>query len=144
MGKTMEIDLKVRCFQESDFESLLNIDGKPSGRRKHKLQLVAKMGNVHCLVAECRGKPIGFVMYEDLGDNSYYLIQINAEPRRQKIGSFLMTNLFKEIKESHLSLCVNCINHSAISFYEKLGFVWAGFTRNYRDGQDKFWYTKKC
>ena len=40
----------------------------------------------------------------------------------------------------HLSLCVNTDNEDAIKFYESLGFKRTGFTKEYRRGQDKYWY----
>jgi ribosomal protein S18 acetylase RimI-like enzyme len=83
----------------------------------------------HLLIAEDDGKVIGFVSYgdcrdEDLADTGeIYAIYILEEYYGQGIGSRLMKEALKELKDPSLTVVwVLKENCRAIRFYERFGF----------------------
>jgi ribosomal protein S18 acetylase RimI-like enzyme len=134
----------LREYQSNDLEQILTMDNKDSKRRKDKFKVVENCDAFACYVAEEDSRIKGFVIIEDLGDGiSYYISQINAAEKRKGIGRRLMQYTFERIGTGkHISLNVNSDNEEAIRFYEALGFQRSGFTRNYRKGQDKYWYER--
>ena len=134
--------MNIREYQQKDLEHMLMIDGRSSQRRKDKLRLVECSPAFACYVAEQNEKIIGFIIMEDLGDGiSYYMAQINVAEKRKGIGRQLVKKVFSNLGPgTHISLCVNTDNETAIQFYESLGFQRSGFTEGYRKNQNKFWY----
>lgn len=133
-----------RTLREADVQELLAI-GSPSGEKRRRDKILACLALDHWsgIVALSENQhPIGFLIYEHLGKNSFYIVQINAAIKRAKIGTKLFSALRDEVPvHAHLSLCVNTDNLTAIAFYETLGFAFAGYTKGYREDEDKFWYT---
>ena len=143
-----EFDFSIREFNlEEDLESVLNFDERFSKRRADKFQRVELLDSYFSLVAEKDGDIVGFIVMEDLSDGiSYYLVQVDVSEkyRRLGIGTALIDNVFDIVgAEKRVTLNVNEDNLAAIAFYERLGFERCGETRNYREGQNKKWYTKK-
>lgn len=136
------MNLFVRPYLPSDFQRCLNFDGRASKIREYKLKRLELSEIYYGFVAEFNGEIVGFIVMEDRGDGiSHYMVQVNVKEKRQKIGTRLVVRVFETVKVGgHISLCVNTDNEVAIRFYESLGFKWAGYTRGYKKGQNKFWY----
>lgn len=133
----------IREYKHEDLEFILHrMDGRYSKRRADKFKLVENCDAFYCYVAEEDSKIKGFIIMEDLGDNtSHYMVQINVAKKRKGIGTLLVKHIFKKIGQGgHISLCVNINNEDAIKFYENLGFVKSGYTNGYRKNQNKLWY----
>jgi ribosomal protein S18 acetylase RimI-like enzyme len=137
----------IREYNPDDFQSIISdIPSSYLQRRKDQLKMVENCEPFFCYVAVDEEKIIGFVIFEDLGDGkSYYIVQISVAGKRKGIGTQLMNKVFKKIgKGSQVSLNVNTTNEAAIAFYKKLGFQKSGETKDYRKGEDKYWYQKCC
>jgi ribosomal protein S18 acetylase RimI-like enzyme len=135
--------MNIREFKKEDLEEILHkMDGRYSKRREDKFKLLDASDSFYCYVAEEAGMIKGFILMEDLSDDkSHYMIQINVAQKRKGIGRQLVERVFQKVGVgNHINLCVNTDNKDAIGFYESLGFKLSGFSRNYRIGQDKFWY----
>ncbi len=137
--------LRIREYQHEDLEKALNMDGRPSERRKHKFALVESIESFYCYVAVLTDEEIlGFVIMEDFRDGaSHYMVQINSAQKRKGIGRQLTQKVFDRVGVGgHISLCVNTDNQEAIDFYEAMKFTRSGFTDGYRKNQHKYWYQK--
>lgn len=133
----------IREYEPEDLEFILNnMDGKASKRRSDKFKLVECSDAFYCYIAEEDSKIKGFIIMEKLGDEiNHYMVQINVSEKRRGIGRTLVQKVFQRIGAGgHISLNVNTDSDEAIKFYEALGFKWAGYTKGYRKGQDKYWY----
>lgn len=133
----------IREYQSEDFEKIiLLMSGKYPQRRKSQLKMVENCESFSCFVAEDKNEIKGFVIFEDLGDNkSFYLVQISVIDKRQGIGTQLMRKVFEKVDTgSQVILNVNTANKGAIKFYKKLGFKKSGFTKDYRQAEDKYWF----
>ena len=132
----------IRPYVKSDFEKVLNFDGRASQIREYKLKRLELPEIYYGFVAKDDEEVVGFIIMEDRGDGvSHYMVQVNAKAKRQKIGTLLVIRAFEKIGAGgHVSLCVNTDNEVAIRFYESLGFKWAGYCRGYKKNQNKFWY----
>lgn len=132
----------IREYHPADGTAVLEFDGRSSERRRAKFRLVERCHeSFYSYVAEKDGKICGFVIMEDLGDGNHYMLQINTFPKHKGTGTKLASKVFERVGMGHVSLCVNTNNPSAIAFYEYLGFIRSGESKNYRRGQDKFWYS---
>ncbi|OGZ70296.1 MAG: hypothetical protein A3F47_01680 [Candidatus Staskawiczbacteria bacterium RIFCSPHIGHO2_12_FULL_38_11] len=137
------MSLQIRWCRPDDFECLTDFDDHFSQRRADKLRAVRYVHSFTCFVADDEGEIVGFMIMENLHDNSHYMSQINVKKslQRQGVGTQLVRKVFEIIGAGgHISLCVNTDNYPAIKFYESLGFMVCGFTAGYRRGQDKLWY----
>jgi len=135
--------MKIREYSPDDLEFILyKMDGRYSKRRENKFELVEKTDSFYCFVAEDNSEIKGFIIMEDFADGiSHYIFQINVAEKRKGIGRQLVEKVFEEIGTGgHISLCVNTDKGDAIKFYEALGFERSGHTKNYRKGQNKYWY----
>ena len=87
------------------------------------------------LVALDGDRVVGYVGSQSvLGEADMMNLAVSPDCRRQGIGQKLVERLICDLKEqgSHiLVLEVRASNHSAISLYQKLGFVQAGRRPNY-------------
>ncbi|MEK6884034.1 MAG: GNAT family N-acetyltransferase, partial [Nanoarchaeota archaeon] len=121
---------------------LYKMDNRYSKRREDKFKLLRNSDMFYCYVAQDEEGIKGFIIMENLGEGvSHYMVQINVAEKRRGIGRKLVERVFEKIGlGGHISLCVNMDNKDAIEFYKALGFRISGFTRNYRRGQDKWWY----
>ena len=136
------MSLFIRRYLPGDFAKCLNFDGRASKIREFKLKRLELAEIYYGFVAELNGEVVGFIIMENRGDGvSHYMVQVNAKEKRQRIGTQLVVHAFESIGVGgHVSLCVNTDNEEAIRFYESLGFKWAGYSRGYKKGQNKFWY----
>lgn len=134
------MDIVVREYRLEDFPAAFCVGGPGSGRRAAQLRKLKCSPPFYGFVAEAEGKIVGFVVMEDLGNDSHYVVQINSFPKRKRIGANLMRRVFAHVPGAHISLCVNTDNVDAHAFYRFLGFRRCGYTADYRRGGDKFWY----
>lgn len=133
----------IREYKTSDFQSIMSdIPSSYSERRKDQLRIVENCKSYFCYIAEDEGKINGFIIFEDMGDNkSFYIVQISVAEKRKGSGSRLMNKVFEKVgKGSQISLNVNTTNEAAIEFYKKLGFKKSGETKDYKKGEDKYWF----
>lgn len=129
--------MKIRDYRPEDLDSILNLDGKYSERRKDKmLGIESNPGRYYCYVGEDNGRLAGFIIMEDLkaGDSaSHYMVQINVSEseKRRGFGTLLVKRVFTRVREEasntnskkgRIVLNVNTDNEPAIRFYESLGF----------------------
>ena len=90
------------------------------------------------LVAEKNGKVLGYVGISCILDEGYITnIAVFPDSRKQGVGTALINKLFdlaEDLSLSFISLEVRESNISAISLYEKMGFIKVGTRKNfYRD-----------
>lgn len=137
--------MNVRTYCSKDKKEILSkIPSSHLRTRENQLQMAEYCDMYSCFVSEGDSGINGFALLRDLADGvSFYLeqITIQKEKRRKGIGTNLMKSIFQYLgTEKHMSLCVDTDNEAAIRFYESLGFLSTGFTKDYRKGLDKYWY----
>jgi ribosomal-protein-alanine N-acetyltransferase len=81
------------------------------------------------------GTPLGFILYQTVGDESEILtFCVRPERQRQRIGESLLRHAISTAHETgakHFRLEVAADNHPARQLYERLGFTIAGIRPNY-------------
>jgi ribosomal protein S18 acetylase RimI-like enzyme len=139
-------EVKIREFKHEDLEQILNFNGKFSKRRQDKFQRVELLDSYYAFVAEKDKDIVGFIVMEDLADDStHHMIQIDVadDYKRKGIGTLLVNHVFEYLAGKRITLNVNTDNFPAINFYKSVGFEECGSCSHYRENQNKLWYTKK-
>jgi ribosomal protein S18 acetylase RimI-like enzyme len=85
----------------------------------------ARDEGAHFLVAERRGRIVGFLHYDSEGpEPELHRIYLDPQHKRQGIGSALVRELHRRLPQgTTYILMVVAANHPAVSFYEHHGFV---------------------
>ena len=133
-------DLKIRLLGIEDLEAIAAIDEKVLGEKRRdywekKLQMMGEKASQVSLVAEARGKVLGFILGDVSGwefgvpDTIGWIDTIGVDPAHQKKG--LATALAKELVQRLKAIGVRTI-YTLVSWndWDLLQFFHAmGFTR---------------
>ena len=85
-------------------------------------------------------------MYTIAGEAQIMNLAVLPEYRRNGVADILMQTLFNVANEKNcdiITLEVDCVNESAISLYEKHGFVVSGIRKGFYNGKDALNMEKK-
>ncbi len=124
--------IRLREFQESDFEAMYELDQKcfdpQVAYTREEINFFVHRPTAITIVAEDAGQIAGFVIVDHGRPKSGHIISIDvAEPyRKQGVGTTLMRDAERRIREKErqaLLLEVAVENHAARQFYEKRGYV---------------------
>ena len=133
-------DLKIRLLKVEDLEAIVTIDEKVLGEKRRdywekKLQMMGEKASQVSLVAEARGKVLGFILGDVSGwefgvpDTIGWIDTIGVDPAHQKKG--LATALSQELIQRLKAIGVRTI-YTLVSWddWDLLQFFHAmGFTR---------------
>jgi ribosomal protein S18 acetylase RimI-like enzyme len=133
-------DLRIRLLKIEDLEAIVTIDEKVLGEKRRdywgkKLQMMGEKASQVSLVAEARGKVLGFILGDVSGwefgvpDTIGWIDTIGVDPAHQKKG--LATALAQELVQRLKAIGVRTI-YTLVSWndWDLLQFFHAmGFTR---------------
>ena len=134
--------ITLRPYTPEDFESLYEIDqacyAPGIAYSRPELRAYLRFPNADCLIATIRGKPAGFCLTAYRETRGHIItIDVLEAYRRHKIGSRLLEAVESRLAESGVNeviLETATENHSAIAFWEKLGYRTRGIWKGYYPG----------
>ncbi len=134
--------LNIRPLTVGDLDAIVEIDRKVLGKPrrdfwKKRIEVVSPQYPLSCLVAECEGKVIGFILGEVSGwefgvpDTIGWISTIGVDPGFQhqgiarKLGEEFVKNL-KAIGVSMVYTLVNWNDWDLLKFFRAMGFTRGG------------------
>jgi len=146
----------LRPYRPSDLEAMFLLDQECFAEEfsfdRRSMRMFAEARNAVVAIAEAGdGRLVGFAIahLERLEGERYgYLVTLDVakQERRRGLAAALLGQLEKLARgagSSRMELHVSTENHAAISFYERTGYIEAGWHGGfYGHGLDAFGYTK--
>ena len=145
------MDAILRVCRPEDFEQLYEIDQAcyPPGiaYSRRTLQDLLVLGGADCLVAEGKGRILGFLVSLRKGSEVHIITIDVVEPhRRCGIGSALLREAEERLAAGGVRkvwLETATANEAAVAFWRKHGYRSQGLLKNYYPGPlDAFFMTK--
>jgi [ribosomal protein S18]-alanine N-acetyltransferase len=134
--------LTLRAYAPSDFEALYEIDQacyEPAvAYSRRELRNYLRFPGSDCIVAETRGKPIGFILTAHQDEWGYVItIDVLRRYRRHSVGSLLLIQAERllaagGVREIALETAID--NDSAIAFWRRHGYRTRGLKKRYYPG----------
>jgi len=132
----------IRSFKEEDLEAIVEIDRKVLGKSrlnywKQMIDLSSPRFPLSCLVAECEGKVIGFILGEVSGwefkvpDTVGWISTIGVDPnyQHQGVARKLSQEFVKNLKSIGVTIVYTLVNWSdwdLLKFFRAMGFSRGG------------------
>ena len=132
----------IRSFNEEDLEAIVEIDRKVLGKSrlnywKQMIDLSSTHFPLSCLVAECEGKVIGFILGEVSGwefkvpDTVGWISTIGVDPnyQHQGVARKLSQEFVKNLKSIGVTIVYTLVNWSdwdLLKFFRAMGFSRGG------------------
>ena len=139
---TMNCFPAIRSLNEADLDAVLAIEQAsfPAPWSREHFQHEITTAHSFPFVAECNGMIVGYVCLMSLFEEAQILdIAVAPEQRGRGIARLLMDHAIKVAQDKGaevLALEVRSSNISAITLYERCGFVRAGVRGKYYEGVD--------
>ncbi|RJQ60487.1 MAG: GNAT family N-acetyltransferase [Desulfobacteraceae bacterium] len=118
-------DIAENALTLSRFHKDPKIDhATAAGSRRQWVINAYSRPDMHVLAATLDDKPTGFlILKQDDKEAKVDLIAISKPARKQGIGRALMAEVIKIVKGKSIYATTQIINHAALQFYQKIGFV---------------------
>lgn len=135
--------IKIKYADPDDYKTLEKISAVSMSEPWKEADFISADKNefAKILAAYDDTIPVGYaVAYFAADESELPSIAVRPDIRRRGIGTELLTSLFKEVKKhgaQKMFLEVRQSNDSAISLYEKNGFITAGTRKNFYSDPDE-------
>ena len=140
----------IRPMESADLDAVLAIEQASFPVPWKREHFVHEMAAPHSFpfVAECNGVIVGYVCLMSLFEEAQILdIAIASEQRGRGIAQLLMAHAVSVAREKDaevLALEVRSTNISAITLYERCGFVRTGVRQKYYEGVNDAVLMERC
>ncbi|OGU15963.1 MAG: ribosomal-protein-alanine N-acetyltransferase [Geobacteraceae bacterium GWC2_53_11] len=140
----------IRPMAPADLDAILNIEQASFSVPWQREHFEHEMAAPHSFpfVAESSGSIVGYVCLMSLFEEAQILdIAVAPQQRGKGIAQLLMDHavaVAREKKAEVLALEVRSTNSSAITLYERCGFVRTGVREKYYEGRDDAVLMEKC
>lgn len=136
--------LRIRWMRRADLDAVLSLARRSSAGMSDPKALMGmlKMRNRVWLVAECRKKVVGFMIYEQTKSKVviHHLVT-ESQQRRKNIGRIMVERLQRKLHLNNrrwIQTCVHERNLTAQLFFRALGFRAVYVMSGYFDGDDAY------